>query len=171
MNNKTIYALISNEHCWEDFIIFLSYSEAENALKQYPKRRIEYFIKSDSSGGYIPSYLVTYGKKWNENFETNILPENILTRIKSQTQLKIEIEQSKKIQEIEKIKEREIEKIKEIEIEEIEIKEIEKVEIEAEIEERDNLPITTNFYTLAELYPFSDLYQEEDCVLNKRSAR
>lgn len=160
MNNKTIYALISNEHCWEDFIIFLSYSEAENALKQYPKRRIEYFIKSDSSGGYIPSYLVTYGKKWNENFEANIIPENIITRIKSQTQLKIEQDQ-KLDQKLEKLKQSHTK---------TETKTETKTKTETETE-TDNLPITTNFYTLAELYPFSDLYQEVDCVLNKRSAR
>lgn len=157
-DNKTIYALIPNEHCWEDFIIFLSYNEAENALKQYPKRRIEYFIKSDSSGGYIPSYLVTYGKKWNENFEANIIPENIITRIKSQTQLKIEKEKEKEI-EIEQSKklDQKLEKLKQSHT---------KTETET-----DNLQITTNFYTLAELYPFSDLYQEVDCVSNKRSAR
>ena len=68
---ETIYALIPDNSSWEDIIIFISFKEAETALNNdFPQRRIEHFVKSDKSGGYIPSYLVTYGKNWGLNNQT-----------------------------------------------------------------------------------------------------
>ena len=65
---QEIYAIIPDNSSWEDIIIFLSLKDAETSLNNdFPQRRIEHFIKSDQSGGYIPSYLVTYGKNWGQS--------------------------------------------------------------------------------------------------------
>jgi len=69
---QTIYAVIPDNSSWEDIIIFLSLKDAENALNNdFPRRRIEHFVRSEPSGGYIPSYLVTYGKNLGINSNHN----------------------------------------------------------------------------------------------------
>jgi len=69
---QSIYAVIPDSSSWEDIIIFLSLKDAENALNNdFPKRRIEQFIRSEQSGGYTPSYLVKYGKNWGINSNHN----------------------------------------------------------------------------------------------------
>ena len=78
---QEIYAIIPDNSSWEDIIIFLSLKDAETSLNNdFPQRRIEHFIKSDQSGGYIPSYLVTYGKNWGMGNQMGLQPG------KSQTQ-------------------------------------------------------------------------------------
>ena len=61
---QIIYALVPNDSTWEDIVIFLSEKDAEQALINHPKQRIEQFVQTEKAG-YIPSYLVTYGKEWN----------------------------------------------------------------------------------------------------------
>ena len=79
---QTIYALVPNNSTWEDIILFLSEKDAEQALINHPKQRIEQFVKTEKSG-YIPSYLVTYGKEWNNEIYSRTLSEAKL--ITSQT--------------------------------------------------------------------------------------
>jgi len=84
---QTIYAVIPDNSSWEDIIIFLSLKDAENALNNdFPKRRIEHFVRSEPSGGYIPSYLVTYGKNWNTNTNHNVMQNP--TNSKNQLEIK-----------------------------------------------------------------------------------
>jgi hypothetical protein len=78
---QSIYAIIPDNSSWEDIIIFLSLKEAETSLKNdFPRRRIEHFVRSEISGGYIPSYLVTYGKNWglnnNHNHNHNVIEKS-----------------------------------------------------------------------------------------------
>jgi len=71
---QSIYAIIPDNSSWEDIIIYLSLKDAENSLNNdFPKRRIEHFVRSELSGGYIPSYLVTYGKNWGINTNHNLM--------------------------------------------------------------------------------------------------
>ena len=90
---QEIYAIIPDNSSWEDIIIFLSLKDAETSLNNdFPQRRIEHFIKSDQSGGYIPSYLVTYGKNWGMGNQMGLQPGKSqpqigLNKSKSQPQI------------------------------------------------------------------------------------
>jgi hypothetical protein len=72
--HQTIYALIPNDSSWEDIVLFLSEKDAEQALINNPKKRIEQFVKTEKSE-YIPSYLVTYGKEWNNQIYSRTVSE------------------------------------------------------------------------------------------------
>jgi hypothetical protein len=55
-DNKYIYCAVQNQCEWEDIIIFTEEIEAVEYSKEHQHVRLEIFIQTAESKGYVPTY-------------------------------------------------------------------------------------------------------------------